>query len=180
MSIYTPKFWEAARCHARGKMEPAGTQVCVAMFMEDGALHGYTSPQGEFFPSIMEVIQKVCNLDYGGAKTEWQRIKRVAADNNAKCHKECADILQGKCHFHIVLTFVLCTWYWVHFVFGGLCNGWTCALGIGWTWYWVDLCTLYWVDLVLGGLVHLVLGGLGIGWTWYWLIVVNLRLGWVS
>jgi hypothetical protein len=150
-------------------MEPAGTQVCVAMFMEDGALHGYTSPQGEFFPSIMEVIQKVCNLDYGGAKTEWQRIKRVAADNNAKCHKECADILQGNmsfshcvdfCLVHLVLGGLvhLVLGGLVHFVMGGLC--------IGCTWYWVDLCTWYLVDLVLGAL--------GIGWTWYW---VDLVLG---
>jgi hypothetical protein len=137
-------------------MEPAGTQVCVAMFMEDGALHGYTSPQGEFFPSIMEVIQKVCNLDYGGAKTEWQRIKRVAADNNAKCHKECADILQGNMSFSHCVDFCL-----VHLVLGGLVHLVFGGLGIG--------CTLYLVDLVLGGLVHFVNG-----WTWYWVDLCTL------
>ena len=126
------------------------------MFMEDGALHGYTSPQGEFFPSIMEVIQKVCNLDYGGAKTEWQRIKRVAADNNAKCHKECADILQGNMSFSHCVDFCL-----VHLVLGGLVHLVFGGLGIG--------CTLYLVDLVLGGLVHFVNG-----WTWYWVDLCTL------
>ena len=127
----------------------------------------------------------------GKGSSAWQQTTMPSATRNVRTFSKVT------CHFHIVLTFVLCTWYWVDLVFGGLVHlvfgglvhfvmgglvhlvlgglgiGWTCALGIGWTWYWVDL--------VLGGLgigwtcalckwMDLVLGGLVhfvIGWTWY-------------
>ena len=65
------------------------------MITDDGDLRGYTTKEGEFMPSVIAVIKMVCKANNATANHEWQRIKDVANDKNAKYNEECSSIVQG-------------------------------------------------------------------------------------